>query len=366
MADKEQTTDIRVRLLLSRKQNSAMDFNLDVDFCIPLNGITAICGPSGSGKTTILRCIAGLEPGAQGLVRVGQQTYQDSHHFVATHQRKVGYVFQEPSLFPHLSAEQNLQYAQRRCHQPFSSKQIEALLDVLAIKPLLSNFPAQLSGGERQRVAIARAILSNPDILLMDEPLAALDNQRKREILGYIESLQQHLNIPILYVSHSDSEVARIAQQVILLDKGRVIKSGTAKAVFNEPTSKPAGNCTALLDGDVVAIEDNYHLAKVNIGEANIWVTNHNFVQGTKLRLCVCARDVSISLSEDHQSSILNKIYSVITHINPGEEAGTCLLTLKTAEQILFAKITVKSAEKLALHVGKLVWAQVKSVGIVQ
>lgn len=366
MADKDQSTVIRVRLLLSRKQNKAMDFNLDVDFSIPFNGITAICGPSGSGKTTILRCIAGLETEAQGMVRVGQQIYQDSHQFIATHQRKVGYVFQEPSLFPHLTAEQNLHYAQRRCQQPFSAQQIETLLDVLAIKPLLSNLPAQLSGGEKQRVAIARSILSNPDILLMDEPLAALDSQRKREILSYIESLQQHLNIPILYVSHSDAEVARIAQQVILLEKGRVIKSGTAKAVFNEPTSKPAGNYTALLDGDVVAIEDSYHLAKVNIGKAHVWVTNHNFVQGTKLSLCVCARDVSISLSEDNQSSILNKIYSEITHISPGEESGTCLLTLKTAEQILFAKITLKSAEKLALHVGKQVWAQVKSVGIVQ
>ncbi|MCC2606681.1 molybdenum ABC transporter ATP-binding protein [Planctobacterium marinum] len=359
-------TDMEISLKLSRNSGAAQHFELDVDLHIPGTGITAIYGASGSGKTTLLRCIAGLETQAQGRVRIAADTYQDSHIFVPAHQRKIGYVFQEPSLFPHLSAEQNLQYAQRRTRTPLAEKQLQELLEVLAISPLLSHRPDQLSGGEKQRFAIARAVLSNPDILLLDEPLSALDTDRKREILSYIESLQQFLAIPMLYVSHAELEVARLAEQVIIMDKGHVKTVGAVNTIFRQPLSDLSGDCTALLQGQVESVEQDYHLAKVKVDSSDIWVASHNLSPGATVRLCVCARDVSISRIQETQSSILNKIASEISQIQTGDEPGTCLLTLACGEQRLFAKITRKSLDTLGLATGQKVWAQVKSVGIVQ
>jgi len=204
------------------------EFSLDVDGSFSGRGVTAIFGHSGCGKSTLLRCIAGLEKPQAAYLQVDQSIWEDSHQStrLPTHQRPIGYVFQEASLFPHLSALKNLQYGQKRCGQSQNNDQLEQVIDLLGIENLLHRKPDRLSGGERQRVSIARALAVCPQLLLMDEPLSALDMKRKREILPFLERLHQELAIPVLYVTHSPAEVRRLADNLVVMDSGKIIASG--------------------------------------------------------------------------------------------------------------------------------------------
>ncbi len=203
-------------------------FSLDLDVQLPGRGVTALYGPSGSGKTTCLRCIAGLERPARGFIEVNGQVWQNSEHavFVPPHKRSVGYVFQEASLFAHLSVRANLAFGLKRIAPAQRRVDMQQATELLGIGHLLDRQPHNLSGGERQRVGIARALLTSPQLLLMDEPLAALDSRRKNEILPYLQRLHDELDIPVLYVSHSQDEVARLADHIVLLDGGRALASG--------------------------------------------------------------------------------------------------------------------------------------------
>ena len=216
------TMQVRFKLISAQKTTY-----LDINTHIPATGVTAIYGHSGSGKTSLLRCIAGLESAPQGKLIISknewQETWQDTDTFMPVHKRSIGYVFQEASLFTHLSAQKNLNYAIKRADQKVSAEFYQRVISVMGIEDILSRYPNQLSGGERQRIAIARALLIQPRILLMDEPLAALDHQRKQEILPYLERLQQSFDIPIFYVSHSMDEVARLADHILVLDQGKVL-----------------------------------------------------------------------------------------------------------------------------------------------
>lgn len=214
---------IKLRFQLQRDE-----FTLDVDVTLSSRGVTAIFGHSGCGKSTLLRCIAGLEKPQPAYLQVDQTVWEDSQKEsrLPTHQRPIGYVFQEASLFPHLSALKNLQYGQKRCQQPQSSEKLEQIIELLGIEKLLHRKPDRLSGGERQRVSIARALAVSPQLLLMDEPLAALDIRRKREILPFLERLHQELEIPVLYVTHSPAEVRRLADRMVVMDSGKIIAHG--------------------------------------------------------------------------------------------------------------------------------------------
>ncbi|MBU1564555.1 MAG: molybdenum ABC transporter ATP-binding protein [Proteobacteria bacterium] len=207
-------------------------FALHVDLHLPAGGVTALFGHSGSGKTTLLRCIAGLERAPGGRLCVNGELWQDEEHWLPTHKRGVGYVFQEPSLFPHLSVLGNLQYGMKRTSDP-QRIDLQQLVELLGISHLLVRKPDSLSGGERQRVGIARALAVSPCLLLMDEPLAALDLKRKREILPYLERLHDELEIPVLYVSHSPDEVMRLADHVVVLDDGLVLAEGAPAEIFH-------------------------------------------------------------------------------------------------------------------------------------
>jgi molybdate transport system ATP-binding protein len=236
-------------------------FSFDVAFTVPMRGITALFGPSGSGKTTILRCVAGLQRLA-GRLRVGDEIWQDDskHVFRRPYRRPVGYVFQEPSLSPHLSVRQNLLYGARRVPSRERERALDLseIVDLLGITYLLDRAPVALSGGERQRVAIGRALLAQPRLLLMDEPLAALDRPTKEEILPYLEALHESLAIPILYVSHDLGEVEQLADMLVLLDDGRVIGSGplsTLEADSNLPLLR-APEATVTLEGIVAGIDE--------------------------------------------------------------------------------------------------------------
>ena len=343
------------------------NFCLDVALQLPGRGITALFGPSGCGKTTCLRSIAGLER-AQGRVVVNGQVWQDdaSGQWRPTHQRALGYVFQEASLFPHLSVQGNMAYGLQRTPVARRKVALEQAVALLGIEHLLPRNPATLSGGERQRVAIARALATSPQVLLMDEPLSALDAQRKAEVLPYLEHLQRHLEIPLLYVSHAQDEVARLAQHVVLLQAGRVVFAGnTADAMAQtlHPMA-PAAEAASLVQGRIAAYDAQDHLCTVVFEGGRLFISGtaeHRI--GDSVRLRVLARDVSVALQSPTGSSILNRVPCTI-HAMHADSPGQVLLTLHAHTTTLLARVSARSVRELGLQPGQAVIAQIKSVAL--
>jgi molybdate transport system ATP-binding protein len=344
------------------------NFKLDATFSAPDTGVTALFGPSGSGKTTLLRCIAGLER-ATGTLHVNGETWQDATTFVATHKRPLGYVFQEASLFPHLSVRANLEYGYKRIAATERKVQLEQVVEWLGLSHLIERRdPILLSGGERQRVAIARALLTSPRILLMDEPLSALDTNSKLEILPYLERLHRELKIPVLYVSHALDEVARLADHLVLLEQGRVIASGALHdtlARLDLPTAH-FDDAGAVIEAAVAQHDESYHLTRVDFSGGNLWVGKVNQPQGSQVRARVLARDVSIATQQPHGSSITNILHARIVEIRD-EGTDKVMVRMQVGESsVLLSRITRRSRDVLALAVGMEVFAQVKSVALMQ
>ncbi len=350
---------------------SDRNFSLDVDVTLPGSGITAVFGESGSGKTTFLRCIAGLEKSDNGVLKVNGDEWQNSDMFMPTHKRPLGYVFQESSLFSHLTARGNLTYAIKRSGveaNTESEKLYERVVEIMGIAALLARHPGQLSGGERQRVSIARALLIQPRLLLMDEPLASLDAARKQEILPYLERLRSEFKIPVLYVSHSMDEVARLADHVLVLKQGSVIAQGNLTEVFSRvdlPIS--IGNeAGVVLQGQVVERDSEWHLMRVDFPGGALWVRDDDCALDQRVRVRVLARDVSLALSSHEDSSILNRLSAEVMEISEDTDASILLIRLKTGTSYLIARLTRKSVHHLKLEPGMAVWAQVKSVALVR
>ncbi len=342
------------------------DFVLDAEFSAPAVGVTALFGPSGSGKTTLLRCIAGLER-AHGSLHVNGKAWQDDKTFVPVHKRPLGYVFQEASLFPHLSVRANLEYGFKRIAPDERKVQLEQVVEWLGLRLLIDRHdPSHLSGGERQRVAIGRALLTSPRLLLMDEPLSALDTTSKQEILPYLESLHQSLRIPVLYVSHAMDEVARLADHLVLLEKGRVIANGVLHetlARLDLPTAHFADTGT-VIEADVAQQDEKYHLTRLDFAGGQLWVSKLDRPFGTRVRARVLARDVSIATQFPQGSSINNILNARIEEIRE-EDADKVLVRMRMGEaQILLSRITRRSRDQLGLVEGMLVFAQVKSVAL--
>ncbi len=346
----------------------AAAFSLDVDLTLPGKGITAIFGQSGSGKTTLLRCIAGLERAGQGRLTIGGETWQDAGLFRPTHRRPLGYVFQESSLFPHLTAQGNLDYATARCSAPYSQALYDRVIALMGIEGILHRHPAQLSGGERQRVAIARALLIQPRLLLMDEPLASLDFARKQEILPYLEKLKSSVEIPILYVSHSLDEVARLADQVVVLEQGRAVAQGAAAEVFSRiDLPWPTGNEFGVVwQGEVVERNAQWHLARLVCQGSELWVRDAGDALGQQVRVRILARDVSLTLACHEDSSILNRLPVIVEDIARDRDDAMALVRLRSGSNYVIARITHRSMDHLQLEPGNRLWAQIKSVAIVR
>lgn len=343
-------------------------FSLDVDLDLPGRGVTALFGHSGSGKTTLLRCIAGLERPPRGRLWMKGEVWQDESHFVPTHHRPLGYVFQEASLFPHLSARGNLGYGRRRAARPLDQGGLDHVVELLGIGPLLDRRPDQLSGGERQRVAIARALAVHPALLLMDEPLASLDLRRKREILPYLERLRDELSIPLLYVSHAPDEVARLADHLVVLEGGRVVAQGPIKDVLGQVDApiRLGMEAGVVLEGRVAERDTRWHLARVEFPGGSLWVRDEGHGVGRWLRLRVLAKDVSLTLEEPSGTSILNHLQVVVREIGDDLHPAQALASLAVDGQMLTARLTHRSVAALGLHPGKRVWAQVKSVAVIE
>jgi molybdate transport system ATP-binding protein len=367
---------IQASFKLSYAQSAKNTFDLDIDIDIPGQGITTIFGESGSGKTSLLRCIAGLEKNASGCLNVNGELWQNSSLFVPTYKRSLGYVFQETSLFEHLSAIGNLRYAIKRSNKIANPELFEQVVGVMGIEGILDQFPEQLSGGQKQRVAIARALLSQPKLLLMDEPLASLDTARKLEILPYLERLHSSFNIPILYVSHAIDEIVRLADHAVIMHKGRVIAQGGITELFSR-TDLPLGvshEVGAILECKVVQTDKQWHLMRVAFNGGELWLPNvenqqgnlQGDLQGNLQRIRVLASDVSLTLTPHTDSSILNVLSGLITDIIKDEDPAMSLIRIKVGDSYLLARLTQKSLQNMALTLGQSIWIQIKSAAIVR
>jgi len=364
MADNMSSTQITAQLTVVRP-----GFTLDVNLQLPGRGVTALFGPSGCGKTTCLRAIAGLERARPGRVVVNGEVWQDDaqNRWRATHERSLGYVFQEASLFDHLSVRGNIDYGLQRTPAARRKVALEQAVELLGIGPLMDRKPQALSGGERQRVAMARALATSPGLLLMDEPLAALDAQRKAEVLPYLERLHHTLDIPMLYVSHALDEVARLAGHMVLLQEGRVLAQGRTDALTVRLDLPLAHGDTAatVIEGTVQQHDVRDHITTVVFGGGQLLLVSPTArVAGETIRLRVQARDVSLALTAPSDSSILNVLPAMVVALSE-DSPGQRMVALDMGATRLLARVTQRSAQALALAPGQPVFAQVKGIAIV-
>jgi molybdate transport system ATP-binding protein len=333
---------------------------LVVSEAIPLGGITAIFGPSGAGKTTLLRIICGLEPQAEGRVALDDEVWQDARRRLPTHRRRVGFVFQDSRLFAHLDVAGNLRFAlrHRRHDGPITLSDVVAALD---LQPLLQRRAGQLSGGERQRVAIGRALLTNPRLLLMDEPLSSLDAQRKREVLRYVEQLPSRFDLPVLYVTHSIDEVGFLADRVLLIGNGKALAHGNVEDVLEDIRSWAL---TGRAEGGsmlrAVVEEHRGGLTTVAVDGQHLRVPQLDAAPGTGTRLRIKARDVVIAMERPQRLSIRNVLAGRVMRIDVDETIYVEVL-LDVGGQHLRARITRDALEELRLKTGQTVFALIKS-----
>ena len=339
-------------------------FALRVAVDLALTGITALFGPSGSGKTTLLRIIAGLEQAASGTVAFDGETWQSGDRRVPPHRRQVGYVFQDGRLFSHMTVAQNLEFALRRSTSQPPSIDLEKAIEALGLRPLLERRTPSLSGGEQQRVAIARALLRSPRLLLMDEPLSSLDIKRKREILPHIEALPGRFGVPVLYVTHNLDEVARLANDVVLLADGRVAACGNVAEVFERTdlASLVGGLEAGVVLRARVAAHDN-GIGTLLVGSQQLRVPMATAQVGTTRPIRIHARDVAVATVRPEKLSIRNVLRGRIRLIETGANLNVELLIDVDGEH-LRARITQDALEELDLAVGREVFALIKSVAL--
>jgi molybdate transport system ATP-binding protein len=351
-------------MISARIQHRQGDFLLDAAFEAD-RGVTALFGPSGSGKTSLVQMIAGLARPDKAIIRFGDTVWNDTERriFVPPHRRRIGYVFQEGRLFPHLTARQNLLYG--RFFAPHGDRQVteDEVVALLGIEKLLGQRPATLSGGEKQRVAIGRALLSAPRLILMDEPLSALDRARRQEILPYIERIRDEVKIPVIYVSHAMDEVARLANRVVLLEDGKVRAEGEPREVFPELSFGQDGVAPqSILDARIVGHEPRFGLSMAEIGDSIVTLQPVDLPEGTSVRIRVPTTDVMIALERHADLSALNQLPGTITAVEPG--GHHVLVAVDCHGQRLLARITLLSAERLGLRPGLQVYALFKAVAV--
>jgi len=314
------------------------DFVIDVDFTIPEKGMLGIFGHSGSGKTTLLRCLAGLEKEVRGSIEVNGVSWLDEGKSISTQQRNIAYVFQDGRLFPHMTVLKNLRYGiSRRDSAVTVTDELDQaqLIELLGIGNLLNRYPHQLSGGEKQRIAIGRALLSNPQLLLLDEPLASLDKKHKQEILPYLEILHEELSIPIIYVSHDLDEMLRLCDFMLVMEQGQVRFSGNIQDSLMRPESplSTMDNAVVILEGTVSKQEKDFEISTVHTVHGNQFQVPGLMAIGKHVRLVVFASDVSVAKNKAMDSSILNIIEGKVSAVLE-KKAGRVLLQINCSNDV--------------------------------
>jgi molybdate transport system ATP-binding protein len=344
------------------------EFTLDVDFCAPVPGVTALFGRSGCGKSTLISIIAGLLPPEQGRVQIGDDVLVDTqrHLSVDARHRRIGVVFQEARLFPHLSVLDNLRYgARRRPRGAATPIGFDDVVSMLGLAALTSRRPHQLSGGEKQRVALGRALLSQPRLLLLDEPLASLDIARREEVLPYFERLRDSLAIPIVYVSHQFDEVLRLATRVVLLEAGRVRADGELANVSRHPALREivGPDAVGAVMSGVIEGSDDAGLTRVRVGDAELLV-DEPVSSGQRIQIQVLARDVIVAATRPLGLSVRNVVTARVVSVTP-DVGRAVLIELDIGRTAtLLARITSRAAQELELADGKQVWALIKAVSL--
>jgi len=343
-------------------------FHLEARLEVPGNGVTVLFGSSGSGKTTLLRCLAGLERSSTGILKFGDVIWQDEARgiFVPVHERPIGFVFQEPRLFPHLSVRSNLLYGFKRIPSYDRRIFLDEVVDVLDIAPLLDRRPRFLSGGESQRVAIGRALLTSPRLLLMDEPLASLDSQRKRELLPYIRRLQGKWEIPIIYVSHSLEEILQLVDTMALLKQGKIVAQGPVDEVFSQLElrhhidSRAVG---AVLDTKVAGHDAEFGLTRLQFMNHRLYVPRQSVEVGQSVRLHIHSNDVSVvTAPPNNQTSVLNVLEARVVAVGDLDRDSSSVDIKLDVGQPILATITRKSLARLDITPGQKVYAHIKAI----
>ncbi len=342
-------------------------FCLDVSFKMPDRGISVLFGPSGSGKTTLLNLIAGFneEPYEQARFALNGSIYDDAEQALSLKpwQRNIAYVFQDNRLFPHMTVQQNIDFGYERRNSQIDQDEI---IRKFKIDKLLQHYPGQLSGGQKQRVAMVRALLSNPELLILDEPLAALDYQSRQELLPYIESIHQELTIPVIYVSHDIREVLRLADYIVVINQGRVIDQGNIEDLcISQPLLTQAEGASFILSGQVEKIHAEDKLIEVMCGNVPILITAEDLQAGDEIRMLIHAQDVSLCLTKPRDSSILNCVPVVINSLQQGAN-GKLQVHGMIGEQKLVAMISHRSAKHLEIEPGKELYAQFKATAMIK
>ena len=336
---------------------------LEAHLDIPSQGVTALFGLSGSGKSSLINLVSGLINPDEGVISLNDRELFNSAENVCVpiNQRNIGYVFQDARLFPHYTVNGNLRYGMKNT----SKDEFNYIVELLGIGHLLKRYPITLSGGEKQRVAIGRALLTDPEILLMDEPLSALDLPRKRELMNYLERLSKEINIPILYVTHSLDELLRLAERVVLLANGKVEAYDVLESIWENPLFLPwkqENEQSAVLSLPVFMHNPSYKMTALSIGDQNIWINQVEAQINEKVRICIHSSDVSISLNKVEQSSIRNTLYGRIVKILELENRVD--LKLDIGGKHLWASISKWSFYDLVLQLGQLVYAQIKAISV--
>ncbi|NEG61638.1 molybdenum ABC transporter ATP-binding protein ModC [Pantoea agglomerans] len=339
------------------------DHVLEVDLQIPAKGITAIFGVSGAGKTSLINAISGLTQPQRGRIQLHDRLLFDAEQKIALppEKRRIGYVFQDARLFPHYRVRGNLQYGMA----PKMKAQFDSLVSLLGLEALLPRFPLSLSGGEKQRVAIGRALLTAPDMLLLDEPLASLDLPRKRELMPYLQKLAKQVDIPMLYVSHSLEEILQLADNVLVLDAGKVKAFGPLERVWSSSAMRPwlpVSELTSVLRVQVLEQHPDYPMTALSLGDQHIWVSRVNQPVKTPLRIRIASADVSLALQPPQHSSIRNILPAqVVELLEVGEQVE---VKLRIGISELWARITPWARDELGIRPDQWLYAQIKSVSV--
>jgi molybdate transport system ATP-binding protein len=342
-------------------------FALEAQFDAPVPGVVALFGRSGSGKSTLINVIAGLLQPAAGSISLNGRVLLDTvqHIQVPAEQRRVGYVFQDARLFPHLSVAANLSYGLRRSRATrFIS--LDEVASLLGLGPLMQRRTHRLSGGERQRVAIGRALLSQPQLLLLDEPLASLDASRREEVLPYLESLRDQLSIPMVYVSHDFDEVWRLATQLVLMADGRALAQGSVADMSLHPELRAIVGADAvgsIVDGLALGVASDSGLMRVQVGSGELKVEGLGGATGKSLRVQLLARDIIVATEKPEHLSVRNALKGIVAQVN-GDSDGSDMIFIDIGGAIIMSRITKAATRDLKLVPGKTVWALVKSVSL--